>query len=370
MLTQFHNGLIGRWLGSVLMLMALLIPGQTRAIELEGLYQGEVPVKDQSRDSRFDVYPEALSQVVVKITGDRSVPALPQLHGFIANAVKLVQQFGYRDLPEDRPLLAEEYSHMLVVNFDRAGVSQALIEAGVPIWGSTRPEVLLWLAIEDRGSRYLLAANQLAELQSTLEEAAHDRGLPLVLPLLDLEDQMQLSYADVWGDFRSSIVRASERYGADAVLVGRMFRDADGSWQTRWSLYDTDDSGVIPQRWQEQANDQQEALAGGINAATDRIAQRYAQVYSIDSGDSVALAVTAVDDLQGYARAMAYLESLDMVSSVQPQRVENDEVLFRLTIRGDLAGLARAIDLGSTLRRVSKPEGDLVAQAFVYQLLP
>lgn len=363
------KGLFRRSLALGLLAMLSLVPVQ--AMDLKGLYQAEVPVKDQSRDSRFEVYPEALAQVVVKLTGDRSVPQRPVLRSFMANAVRMVQQFGYQELPDNMPILEEEFSHLLVVNFDQTAVSQALIEAGVPIWGRTRPEVLLWLAIEDRGSRYLLAADQSIEIQNQLDNAAHSRGLPMLLPLLDLDDQMQLNFADVWGDFRANVMQASERYGPDVILVGRMFRAFDGRWQARWSLYDGADPKSIPQRWQSEVNDQQAALFSGVDGAADRIAERYAQVYTADSAGTVALSVTAVNDLEGYARAMAYLDSLDIVSSVQPVRVLNDEVLFTLHIRSDLAGLSRAISLGDTLVEVSQmDEFGLAGQAFIYQLVP
>ncbi|HHJ80116.1 MAG TPA: DUF2066 domain-containing protein, partial [Candidatus Tenderia electrophaga] len=63
------------------------------ALDIEGLYQAKVPVTGQTRAERLDLYPSALAQVIVKVTGDRAVPELPQLSGFIARAVSLVQQF-------------------------------------------------------------------------------------------------------------------------------------------------------------------------------------------------------------------------------------------------------------------------------------
>ncbi len=370
MFYKTHNNPLKTWFVCTLIWASVFLSSSSQAVEIDDLYQAEVAVKDQGRDGRFAVYPEALVQVMVKLTGDRSVSQRPQLRVFIANAVRMVQQFSYRDLPDDMPLLEEEYRHLLVVNFDQAGVRQALVEAGVPIWARTRPETLLWLAVEDRGSRYLLAANQSAEIQGQLEKVASQRGLPIMLPLLDLEDQMQLSYADVWGDFQSDLLRASERYGAEVVLVGRMYRTFDGRWQARWSLYDSTASKEIARRWQIEANDQPAALANGIEGAADRIAQRYAQVYSIGGDDSVMLSVMAVDDLQAYARATAYLESLDMVSAVQATRVFADEVLFKLDIRGDLEGLVQAITLGNTLDRVNHIADESDVQAYVYQLAP
>ena len=363
-------------LALVWILHALALMPVAQASEIEGLYQAKVPVISQTRDERLDVYSAALAQVVIKLSGDLSVPALPELSGFMKRANTLVQQFHYQELPPGSEALIEEgYKRLLVVSFDGDAVSQALIESNVPLWGRTRPEVLLWLAIEDREARYLLASNASVELESQLNDLAYQRGLPLILPLVDLEDQMQLEFADVWGDFRQTILQVSERYGVDAVLVGRMSRNQRGEWRNRWSLHYSEDIPIPSEFWQGESNTQAEALAFGVNGVTDLIAQRYAQILTAGAADSVMLKVQAVNDLAGYARAMKYLESLDIVSGVEVVKVMADEVMFKLAIRGDSYGLEKAITLGKTLMKSNDTtlylnEETINARAFVYQLLP
>ena len=360
-------------LGLALLLQSMFWLSPAYALDIEGLYQAKVPVTGQTRAERLELYPSALAQVIVKVTGDRTVPELPQLSGFIARAVSLVQQFQYEELLASNPALIEAgYKRQLVVKFDGDAIRQALINAGVPLWGKTRSEVLLWLAVEDRGARYLLAANTLAELESHLTEQAARRGLPLILPLMDLEDQMKLGFADIWGDFRQSILTASQRYGVDMVLVGRLIRTSEGLWQARWSLHHTAAAAADSERWSGDANDQLEALTLGVDGAADHIAQRYAQLFSASSAGSILLTVMGIDDLGGYARAMKYLESLDVVANVEVDKVFAERVLFRLTVRGDTSGLKRAVSLGNTLRQ-SQDVVDLSGnglQTFVYQLLP
>jgi len=365
---------IKRCFALIVVLQGMLILPSAYAVDIEGLYQARVPVAGQTREERREVYPAALAQVVVKLSGDQTVPELPQLARFMARAVSLVQEFHYEELPTSNQALIEEgYKRQLVVRFDGDAISKALIGAEVPLWDRTRSEVLVWLAIEDREARYLLAANASLELESYLREQSSRRGLPLILPLIDLEDQMNLGFADVWGDFRQNIMHASQRYGVDAVLVGRLFRSPEGIWQSRWSLHQT---GTIASKyWSGDGNSQFEALTLGVDGAADSISQRYAQLFSATSADSVLLTVTGVDDLSGYARAMKYLESLDIVTDVEVSKVFADQVLFRLAIRGDTAGLERAVSLGSTLfQSVDAVElsGNDVAQerVFIYQLLP
>jgi hypothetical protein len=374
--SNLFNIRIKRFVSALIALQFLVFLRPAAALEVGGLYQAEVPVASQTQKERFKVYPSALAQVVVKVSGDRAVPDLPRLSRFMADARLIVQQYHYEELPSNNTALVEEgYKRLLVVRFDRDAITKALIKAEVPLWSHTRPEVLLWLAIEDREARYLLASNASHELESHIEEVAHRRGLPLLLPLVDLEDQQQLKFADVWGDFRRAILSASRRYGVDEVLVGRLYRTPEGAWQSRWSLHHGGEPFTPSEYWQADANMDVDALDAGLNGAADLIAHRYAQLFSTNTAGSVYLNVGHVTDLADYARAMKYLESLDTVTSVEVTRVQADEVQFKLAMRGDLGGLVRTISLGKILNRVegsavAGTQGNVMGEALVYQLSP
>ena len=359
----------------VLVMQMLLFLPSVDALEVGGLYEAKVPVAGQTREERLQVYPSALAQVLVKLSGDRSVPEMAQMSAFMQRARSLVQQFHYEELPATEGLVEGGFTRLLVVSFDGNAISQALIEAEVPLWGHTRSEVLVLLAIEDREARYLLAANASVELESSLIKNASRRALPLILPLMDLEDQMTLGFVDVWGDFRHNMLKVSQRYGTEAVLVGRLIRTPEGLWQTRWSLHQGTEAAVSSDYWYVETNTQEEALAEGVDGAADRISRRYAQLFSAASADTVLLTVTEVKDLAGYARAMQYLESLDIVTTVEVSKVLADRVLFKLAIRGDMTGLERAVSLGSTLITAQEAvetikDDAALGRAFVYQLLP
>lgn len=347
--------------GLLCLLLVTVLPGYAR--EAEGLYQAEVPVKSQDRDERLAVYAGAMAQVVVKLTGDRNAPQLPRLAKVMASAQNWVQQYSYQ--PLDIPILKEQgYTRLLAVQFDERAVNQALVAAAVPLWGRTRPDLLVWLAVDDGASRTLLAANGTTEFGAVLEANARRRGLPLLLPLLDIDDQKRLGFADVWGNFRQPIMTASKRYGANAVLVGRINRLANGSWQGRWSLYQGEDA----QHWVGDGMESNSVVAAGIDGVADRFAQRYAQLLTAGTANQVAVRVTDVTTLAAYARAMQYLLSLDLITKVQVSKVQGDEVFFTLDVRGDASGIDRAIALGGTLRRAAAASED--KQTLVYQLLP
>lgn len=343
------------------LLLVLALPGYGR--EAEGLYQAEVPVKGQGSDERTAAYAAAMAQVIIKLTGDRTAPQLPRLANVMASAQKWVQQYRYQAL--DVPALkAQGYTRLLVMQFDEKSVSQALVAAAVPLWGRTRPDLLVWLAVEDGSLRSVLAANDATEVGTVLDINARRRALPVLLPAVDLEDQKRLSFADLWADARQPIMNGSKRYGANAVLVGRISRIANGNWQGRWSLYQGDEV----QRWSADDVEQRNVVASGVDGAADRFARRYAQLLTSATANQVALLVTDVTTLAAYAQAQQYLLSLDLITKVQVTKVQGSEVLFTLDVRGDADGIDRAINLGGTLRRSTAMRAD--NQTLVYQLLP
>ncbi len=349
-------------------LMLLLALSPARAVELEGLYEARVAVKGQERAERLRHYPEAIAEVIVRLSGDTSAPAHPRLAPLVRDAARLVQQFHYEPLDDVAdPLLREQgYTHELVVQFDGEALTRALMEAGVPLWGRTRPETLVWLAVEDRGGRYVLAAGASEELESALRGAARRRGLPLLLPLMDLEDRQTIRFADLWGGFRRAIEEASRRYGPDAILLGRLYRPLEGPWQARWSLFVEGDAI----HWQSQAWDQGEAIAAGIEGAADQLAARYAQLFTSHASDRIELEVEGIDSLEAYARALAYLQSLDAVAEARPVVVHGERVRFDLAIRTNRHSLVRDIALGRVLSAAGDGAGGGGMPRLLYRLNP
>ena len=350
-----------------------LVVSVSYAADIEGLYEAQVPVKTQVQSERFQVYPEALAQVIVKISGDTSAPERPLLASTVAAARRLVQQYHYVELVEgESPALAEQgYTHKLVVQFDGESLTHKLVEAGVPLWGRTRPEVLVLLAVEDREVRYVLAANASAEMESYVANASLRRGLPTLLPLMDLEDQRHFSFADVWGGFYASISPVVQRYGVDSVLLGRLLRESDGGWQARWSLLDGSDRI----HWASEANSQGLAVDGGIDGAADHIALRFAQVFTMDVNSTISIAVSGVVDLASYANLLGYLQSLDGASEVKVKEVRGTDMLFDVALLTSRESLSRDIALGTTLLPVIENDQNIgVGQSnpnkLVYRLQP
>ncbi len=339
-----------RWLLYGLFLV-LIFPLAAPAAEVRGLYETEVVVTSQGRDERHAAIRVALDEVLVRISGDRNTPRLAALQGLYKRSSQLVQQYRYRTLPRVEGASGDQaggLGQVLWVSFDAAAIEQALRRAGVPLWGQVRPATLVWVVVDDGGVRSLMGADTLPQLKKVMQQQAQRRGIPLFVPLWDLEDQMALRFSDVWGNFQDAIMKASARYATEAILVGRLYRQRGGIWKSRWTLYQGDESV----HWQASSPRQAEVLSAGVDGVADHLGQRFAKVFDESQSGRVNVIINDVTTLEDYARSAQFLQSLDVVTAMQVVTVAASSVTFELQIRGDSEGLAQIISFGRTLLEI------------------
>jgi len=340
------------------LLWGLWVPGAS-AVQVSGLYQTEVSVAGQDLEEQRRALRSALTQVLIKVSGQRGVTGNEGIGAALKDPARYVQQYRYRVVRDDTAPSAEP-GQVLWAKFDRDAVNRLLRESGLSVWGRERPAVLIWLAVEEGSRRRLLGGDDGGQLVSALQSRAAERGLPLVLPLLDLEDQSRLRVTDVWGNFQDTVLAASGRYASDAVLVARAYRVLPGLWEAHWTLLEGD--GAVA--WTTQADVPGGLLEEGIDRAADTLAAHFARPLEADVPGRLQLMVTDVNTLQDYARASRYLASLDAVERVHTTRVAPGRVWFRLEAAAGREAVARAITLGRTLRAVDTTEN------WQYRLLP
>ncbi len=353
------------------LLLVLLFTGSAMAAEVRDLYEAEVPVADQQGEARQAAMRTGLAEVLVRVTGYSAVAQDPALADLLDNASRYVQQYRYRTLtpaPVTDPAAPPPPTLALWLSFDANTINQALRSRGQPVWGSARPLLLVWLAVESGTERRLVAAAESGNHQA-LELTARRRGVPLRLPLLDLEDQARVTAADVWGGFAEPVMAASARYQPQAVLIGRLYHDRQGGWHGRWTLRVGDEA----MNWDSSGTTPDAVLALGVEGSADALAMRFSQIVDPERGSVLSLRVDDVRTLADYARLLSYLDALSGVTAVQVTEVEPQTVTCRLTLEMGAGAVARTIGLGSTLAAVAggvtPPPGELPLELH-YRLLP
>lgn len=339
-----------------------VLPWQAQAAEAVALYEAQVPVSSQTPEAQGKAVKEAFQKVLLKVIGNRQALAHAPLASLLEEASGLVQQFRYHT-PE-----GEEGALIFWVRFDPLGVQQLLRQKALPIWRQSRPTLLLWMAVEDGRQRYLLDASTASAAVEVLKAQAEARGIPVIFPLWDLEDQSQLSFTDVWGNFPEPILSASNRYPAPVQLVGRLLRQEADHWQARWTLY-----GANEARGWRAEGELGQILRAGIDETVDVIAARVVPAIGNSSPSSVQVRVSGVTSFMDYARLSAYLGSLSPVTAIQPIQLSGTEARFKLDLLGKPEGLAASIRFGKVLARATEAavtETSADEMELSYRLLP
>ena len=307
----------------LLLLLLTIWSGSSLAVMVTDLYQVDVAVADQTQDSRAEGMKHALEKVLVKVSGRNAVLENDIIQQRVASAAdRYVKSFRYgRDEVDE--------SVRLEVLFAANLVDKLLREAGLPIWGKSRPLLLSWQAIEEQNERSLL--NQSSGVWSQLiEREMTARGLPVLWPTLDLEDELVLPLEKLWGLFKQDIRVASSRYQADAVLAGRLSPDAEQGWHYQGILLHQNQSLAL----QATGEGAEQALA----QVAGQIAEYFAAQYAVKTDNSYQpqgyqLQVEGIQSFVDYHELLVYLGSKVAINSVQLLQVDNT----RLTLALDLA---------------------------------
>ncbi len=317
-------------------LFALLVAAlPLRAAVVNDLYEARVEVGNQSPAELKRAARDGLAEVLVKVSGRTDAARQPGLAAALAGADRYLEQYRYEPAPKLQAVL----------RYDRPQVEQMLRNAGLPVWGDNRPTLLVWLAVDENGSRQLVNEESHADLVAALREQARRRGLLLSFPLLDLDDMAAVTADRVWQLDMSRLGEASARYRVDGLLAGRLAGLPNGRWLGSWKLAAEElrlgfdgEGATLPA-----------CLAPGIDRIADGLASRYA--VTAEAGDgAVTLWLTGVNGFVDYTRALAYLAQVSQVKSVLPLQVVPGELLLRLDIDGTPTQLERALALDNKLQ--------------------
>jgi hypothetical protein len=315
-----------------------LLAGTAAAARVDNLYSATVTLSANAPQPLNEAFERALGHVLVKVTGLPEAGRDAARAGLLPNPASLVQQ--YSRLPDNQ----------LSAQFDASAIRAALDSAGLPVWGENRPMVAVWLAVDSGGGKRVILsdgsgnptgrADDIATLRDRLVRSADARGLPVVLPLVDAEDLGGVSFADIWGNFQAPVMQASQRYGADAILLGRANSLNVADDQIRWTLT----LGSEQASWRGD-------ITTGPGQAADYLAQRLA-TYA-DSADTLRVLVRNVDTLEKYGQLKNYLNTLNIVEQATVARVNEDQLEFDLIVRGDALRLESVLNRSRLLQPAS-----------------
>ena len=316
------------------------------AAQVSSLYRVGVPVSSQAEVERQQAMNRGMAEVLVKVTGQRQVLSEPAVKAALRKATTYVRGFGYKreDTEKGRQLLLD-------VSFDETAVTRLLRENGLGIWGENRPATLAWLAVEKEGRRSILRSGINSGVQQEMNKVFEHRALPLIFPLMDFEDEMSVSPVDIWGLFSDKLRNASQRYGSESVLGGRLTvstGDNGDRYNGRLMLifrnqrYDAEVTDLGPE--------------GLSQAMADLVGNTLSRHYGVTSGiqnENPVMSVDGVLSTRDYARVVSYLEGLTAVRNVSVRKLSGTRIELELFIDGTVSQLVDSIALERKLVKAS-----------------
>jgi hypothetical protein len=177
-------------------------------------------------------------------------------------------------------------------------------------------------------------------LRERVLAVAGRRGIPLVFPLLDIEDLGNIGFSDIWGGFDERLLIASARYETPSVLVGRI-RPEDL---------------LQPHRWTWHFAGQRLDWAGEPEEATGILADALAEEFVIDPNqpvDSIQLRISGIDSVLAYGRVQRFMENLRLVDKLMVTKVAADEITYDIELQGGLERLDSALMSSGMLEPVA-----------------
>jgi hypothetical protein len=319
-----------RWSLFVVLWLAC-VPSAAPAADL---FVEQAPVVDEAAATRNAALSAMLKRVMVRVSGNVGVASQPAAAEVLTAAPSLVEQYRYRSVDEGGNLV-----RYLWARFDQGAVERMMRERGLPVWVQ-RPRVLVWLATERAGQRSLLALDTEPLARDAALGRAAERGLPLQLPLMDLEDQSALTPADLWSDYLQGIQSASARYPHERILTGRLTAAGRDRWRGVWTLI----GPTASDGFQSPALGLDETVRFAVDQTQNMLAARYAPTPGGGDNGGVRVRFVGVYDLPRYGALLGLLEGLEPVRSLALRYVDGDDLVFEFQLRGDPQNLQRALE--------------------------
>ncbi|MGD8579447.1 MAG: DUF2066 domain-containing protein [Lysobacterales bacterium] len=323
----------------VTLLFFSLTPAVGLGVEVTGLYTGEAKVENKGAQERSRALPLALEQVLGKLSGLRQFDDYPGLDSVLDQASSAVLSYYYRNVGKALADGSQSEQLRLVARFSDPQVEEFARSLALPLWQTERPALDMWLVIDDGAGRRIMPL-EYAYVRDGLQEIADARGLPLWWPKPDDEGQYRADMQLLWGGYTEDIAAGD---GSGVMIIAA--RREGLEWSVRINL----SYGGQNWAWRMNGLDLQSALDQGMQEAIDRIAAANTIAASDMGTWTQEVTVAGITNPDTYARVLAYLQGLGVVSKVAVGSALPSRVTFRVTLNAMPRYLRDAIASGQLL---------------------
>lgn len=336
-------------------LMMLMLSSVIQASVSIPLNTVAVPVVDYTPASRQAAMLTAFDQVLVKMTGNPQAATQPNLKKARSQASQWVQSYRYiTPSPTQNGL-------KLAVTFDQSAITQLLNQANQPLWPANRPQTLVW--ITTNSTIPLIADTADNQVLSLFQYAADSRGLPLLLPKANAQDETQDSTTELETQdpanplppaaqealfTEPALQTLQQQYQSDAVLAGNIQQVGD-AWQATWWLWYNHQLT----KWQNNNPDLNALVTNATNRVVTLLLARPDSSATTATANTtttaVQLAIMGINDLAGFDQILKYVKGLPIVQDAEVSDTSNDGLLLKVTLNGQEQDLVNVLNNNSQM---------------------
>lgn len=326
-------------------------------------YVASVPVFSQSDAERVQGLRSALAQVVTQQSGDKGLAARLQI-ATLRDIYAYVQRYYYIQLhdedseDEEEDGALQESHHIesaptqkLVVEFIPLRVDNLIQSADAATSTAPKTKVMLWLVVTEGDKVSLISDDETDKLTQQIKMMGKQKGLDIILPMLDLDDIDEISPQDVKAFSINPIKQASLRYHVDHIVAASALHQG-GKWQMQWMLLNDGKRSV----WNDRGITLEGAVFSGLLKAEDKIITPNEIGIDINQVSHIILTISDLTSVSDYAAINTYLHKLDSIDEVKVLRVDSQKVMFDLSVnQGDMASLIQSLNKQPNLKFDSNP---------------
>lgn len=330
-----------------IVLVSFIVGTATAGVNIP-IFEETMVVKDKTAATRQAMSTKAFERVLIRVSGNTSVNQISAIAKAINHPEQYLQAYELLASPETASRFNEWQIRYL---FDSRKVQQLLQSNGEQVWQSYRPNVIIWWSQSsdiNAQSSEILGHDSASPLLTYWHEQAELRGLGSIFPMTDLATLSAIDQQDIWQGNREKLLKASQRYHADDIVIVTFRPSPDGLWLASLSILGKTDD----QAWHLRDEDPKNLTQRCVNQLADFYSQRQTVAEQSLATNGFSVMVTNVRDASAYAKLQEALNNLPQVESIDPLWMREDKILLAVRFQGDAQQFASQIRFDNMLRPV------------------
>ena len=319
----------------ITIIFIIFLPLSGMAVRIRDINIAFVNVPDQSDPAFQKALPQALEQVLIRMSGNTDVMTLPAIQNVLSQISRYIEKYSYITKIEDN----RNNQLLLRVAFNQQAIRQLLYNANQTIWSINRPLMMIWLSIPNGIQPQILTNDSQKPVVQIVKQVAFVRGIPIIFPMMDLEDQIYMVQPPSTLPNSQQLQEISQRYEVNSTLSGTVIANKEYQLQGEWQLF----LNETLYGWQTSGSNITEVVKNGIDRAVDMIINQFATLDSRGMESLVTIQVSGIKTLNDYVNVISTLKHLTLVTKISVSDINTDMLLLKITTTGNLNDLVKAL---------------------------